>query len=179
MRPEKQYLTKEYLTRLNASPFFIVVNYRGLNVGHLTELRKRLNKAGAEIHVVKNSIFRLAAKEAGIGELNGALAGQMAVVTGQRDISTAAKVLKTFGAEFDRLKVHFGYLNNQRLEQPAILTLADLPSIEVLRGQLLGVFSEPATKFVRLLNTPATQLARVLQARQEKLGATEAPAPAA
>jgi len=179
MRPEKQYLTKEYLTRLNASPFFIVVNYRGLNVGHLTELRKRLNKAGAEIHVVKNSIFRLAAKEAGIGELNGALAGQMAVVTGQRDISTAAKVVKTFGAEFDRLKVHFGYLNNQRLEQPAILTLADLPSIEVLRGQLLGVFSEPATKFVRLLNTPATQLARVLQARQEKLGATEAPAPAA
>jgi len=103
----------------------------------------------------------------------------MAVVTGQRDISTAAKVVKTFGAEFDRLKVHFGYLNNQRLEQPAILTLADLPSIEVLRGQLLGVFSEPATKFVRLLNTPATQLARVLQARQEKLGATEAPAPAA
>jgi len=179
MRPEKQYLTKEYLTRLNASPFFIVVNYRGLKVGHLTELRKRLNKAGAEIHVVKNSIFRLAAKEAGIGELNGALAGQMAVVTGQRDISTAAKVVKTFGAEFDRLKVHFGYLNNQRLEQPAILTLADLPSIEVLRGQLLGVFSEPATKFVRLLNTPATQLARVLQARQEKLGATEAPAPAA
>jgi large subunit ribosomal protein L10 len=177
MRPEKQNLTKEYLTRLNASPFFIVVNYRGLNVGHMTELRKRLMKAGAEIHVVKNSIFRLAAKEAGVADLNGALAGQMAVVTGQRDISAAAKVVKTFGAEFDRLKVHFGYLNNQRLEQPAILTLADLPSIEVLRGQLLGVFNAPATKFVRLLNTPASQLARVLQARKDKL--TEAPAPVA
>ncbi len=177
MRPEKQSLTQEYLARLNASPFFIVVDYRGMNVGHLTELRKRLNKAGAQIHVVKNSVFRLAAKEAGVGDLNGALAGQLAVVTGQRDISTAAKVVKTFGKEFDRLKVHFGYLNNERLEQPTIMTLADLPSLEVLRGQLLGVFSAPASKLVRLLNTPASQLARVLQAQQEKL-AKAAPAAA-
>jgi large subunit ribosomal protein L10 len=177
MRAEKQNLTKEYLTRLNASPFFIVVDYKGLKVGHLTELRKRLSKAGAEVHIVKNSIFRLAAKEAGVGELNGALGGQLAVVTGQRDISAAAKVVKTFGAEFDRLKVHFGYLNNQRLEQPAIMTLADLPSIEVLRGQLLGVLNAPASKLVRLLNAPASQLAQVLRARQDKL--SEAPAPAA
>src|SRR5438552_661670 len=75
MRPEKQFLTKEYLGRLNASPFFIVVNYKGLSVGHMTELRKRLSKAGAEVHIVKNSIFRIAAKEAGVGDLNGALAG--------------------------------------------------------------------------------------------------------
>jgi len=170
MRPEKQNLTKEYLARLNSSPFFIVVDYKGLTVLHLTELRKRLNKAGAEIHVVKNSIFRLAAKEAGVADLNGSLAGQVAVVSGQRDISTAAKVVKTFGSEFEKLKVHFGYLNNQRLEQASILTLADLPSIEVLRSQLLGVLNAPASKFVRLLNTPASQLARVLQARQEKLG---------
>lgn len=169
MRPEKQFLTKEYLTRLNASPFFIIVDYKGLSVGHLTELRKRLSKAGAEIHVVKNSIFRLAAKEAGVADLNGALAGQLAVVTGQRDISTAAKVVKTFGKELEKLKVHFGYLNNERLESASILTLADLPSIEVLRAQFLGVLNAPASKFVRLLSTPASQLARVLQARQEKL----------
>ena len=66
MRAEKKLLTKEYLTRLNASPFFIVVDYQGLKVAPLTELRKRLNKAGAEIHIVKNSIFRIAAKEAGV-----------------------------------------------------------------------------------------------------------------
>lgn len=170
MRPEKQNLTKEYLARLNASPFFIVVDYKGLSVGHLTELRKRLTKAGAEIHVVKNSIFRLAAKEAGVVDLNGAMGGQVAVVTGKRDISTAAKVVKTFGTELDRLKVHFGYLNNQRLEQASILTLADLPSIEVLRGQFLGVLNAPAGKLVRLLSTPASQMARVLQARQDNLG---------
>ncbi len=168
MRAEKQSLTKEYLTRLNASPFFIVVDYKGLKVAHMTELRKRLNKAGAEVHVVKNSIFRLAAKEAGVGELNGAMGGQLAVVTGKKDISTAAKVVKTFGAEFDRLKIRFGYLNSQRLADAEILALADLPSMEVLRGQLLGVLNAPATKLVRLLNTPATQLARVLQAKVEK-----------
>lgn len=170
MRAEKQILTKEYLARLNASPFFIVVNYQGLKVGHLTELRKRLNKAGAEVHIVKNSIFRIAAKEAGVADLNGALAGQLAVVTGQKDISVAAKVVKTFGAEFDKLKIQFGYLNNQRLQQAEILTLADLPSMEVLRSKFLGVLNAPATKLVVLLNTPATQLARVLQARVEKGG---------
>lgn len=178
MRPEKQFLTQEYLRRLNASPFIIVVNYKGLNVGHFSELRKRLSKAGAEIHIVKNSVFRIAAKEAGLGDLNGALTGQLAVVTGQRDISAAAKIVKTFGSEFDRLKVHFGYLNNARLEQAAILTLADLPPMEILRAQLLGAFCAPATKLVRLLSTPASQMARILKAREEKLAAAS-PAPAA
>jgi large subunit ribosomal protein L10 len=168
MRAEKQILTKEYLARLNASPFFIVVDYRGLKVGHLTELRKRLGKAGAEVHVVKNSIFRIAAKEAGVGDLNGTLAGQLAVVTGQKDISAAAKIVKTFGAEFDKLKMQFGYLNNQRLAGADLLTLADLPSIEVLRSKLLGVLNAPAQKLVALINTPAQQLARVIKAKAEK-----------
>ena len=168
MRQEKQNLTKEYLTRLNASPFFIVVDYKGLKVAHMTELRKRLSKSGAEVHVVKNSIFRVAAKEAGVADLNGALAGQIAIVTGQKDVSVAAKVVKSFSAEFDRLKIKFGYLNNQRLGDTDLLALADLPSIEVLRAQFLGVLNAPATKLVRLLNTPASQLAQVLQAKVEK-----------
>lgn len=168
MRAEKKILTKDYVARLNASPFFIVVNYTGLKVGHLTELRKRLIKAGARIFIVKNSVFRIAAQEAGIGDLNGSLGGQIAVVTGQKDISVAAKVVKTFGKELDKLKVHFGYLNNQRMAEADIMTLADLPSLEVLRSKFLGVLNAPATKLVVLLNTPATQLARVLQAKSDK-----------
>jgi large subunit ribosomal protein L10 len=169
MRAEKKILTKEYVARLNASPFFIVVNYKGLKVAHLTELRKRLVKAGAEVHIVKNSIFRIAAKEAGVGELNGALTGQMAVVTGKKDISAAAKALKNFAAEFDKLKFKFGYLNNQRLEEAAIVALADLPSLDVLRATLLGLLNAPATKLAILLNTPATQLAQVIKAKSEKV----------
>ena len=168
MRAEKQNISAEYLKRLNASPFFIVVDYQGLKVGPVTELRKRLNKAGAEMHVVKNTIFRIAAKEAGVADLTGTLAGMLAVVTGQKDVSSAAKVIKTFASEFEKPKIKFGYLSNKRMELQEIMTLADLPPLEVLRSKLLGVLNAPATTLVQLLNTPATQLARVLQAKAEK-----------
>ena len=168
MRAEKQYITAEYKARLNSSPYFIVVDYTGLKVGPITELRKRLAKAGAELHVVKNSIFRIAAKEAGVAELNGGLAGQVAVVTGQKDVSAAAKVVKTFAAEFDKPKLKFGYLNSKRLEANDLKTLADLPSMEVLRAKLLGLLNTPGTRLVQLLNTPASMLARVLQAKADQ-----------
>jgi len=168
MRTEKQFISQEYVARLNASPFFIVVDYTGLKVGPMTELRKRLVKAGAEIHVVKNSLFRLAAKEAGVAELNGALAGQIAVVTGQKDVSSAAKAVKTFQAEFEKPKIKFGYLNNQRLESKDVITLADLPSLDVLRGKIVGLLNTPATRLAQIIQTPAAQLARVLKAKVEK-----------
>jgi large subunit ribosomal protein L10 len=168
MRAEKKLINQEYVNRLNKSPFFIVVDYRGASVGHFTELRKRLNKAGAELHVVKNSIFRIAAKEAGVADVGTSMAGQLAVVTGQRDVSAAAKVLKTFQSEFDKPKLQFGFLQNKRLEAREINALADLPSLEVLRGKLLGTMQAPASTLVRLLSTPAAQLVRVLQARADK-----------
>lgn len=169
MRAEKQAVSSEYIARLNSSPFFIVVDYTGLRVGPMTELRKRLRGAGAEIHVVKNTVFRIAAKEAGVADMGGAaLNGQLAVVTGQRDVSAAAKVIKSFSAEFERPKLRFGFLNNQRLEPKAITELADLPPLEVLRGKLLGLLNTPATRLAALLNTPASQLARVLKAKAEK-----------
>lgn len=168
MRAEKQNISAEYIARLNASPFFIVVDYQGLKVGPITELRKRLFKVGAEMHVVKNSIFRIAAKEAGVADLTGTLAGQLAVVTGRQDVSAAAKVLKTFTSEFEKPKLKFGYLNSQRMESQDIITLADLPSIEVLRAKLLGLINTPATNLARIINTPATQLAQVIKAKSEK-----------
>lgn len=175
MRTEKKFIGNEYATRLNASPFFIVVDYRATTVKHFNELRKRLRGAGAEVHVVKNSIFRIAAKEANVADMaSGTLAGQLAVVTGQKDISAAAKILKNFQAEFDKPKVQFGYLDNQRLETKELTELADLPSLDVLRGKLLGMLQAPASTLVRLLNTPGSQLARVLQARADKEGAPAA-----
>ena len=159
MRAEKKLLTSEYVARLNASPFFIVAGYQGLKVAHMSELRKRLTQAGAEIHVVKNTVFNVAAKEAGIGELNGGLAGQLAVVTGSKDIFIAAKALKNFAAEFDKLKLKFGFLNNQRVDEATLMAYADLPSLEVIRAKLLG-----------LLNTPASMLAQVIKAKAEKDG---------
>src|SRR5690606_17439276 len=118
-----------------------------------------LRQAGAEIHVVKNTIFKIAAKEAGIADLGGALNGQIAVVSGQKEISAAAKILKTFAAEFEKPKVRFGFMDNQHLDAAAVATLADLPSIEVLRATLLGALNAPAGQLVRLLNEPAASLA--------------------
>jgi large subunit ribosomal protein L10 len=169
MRTEKQFISQEYITRLNSSPFFIVLDYRGLTVTNFSELRKRLRASGSEVHVVKNSIFRVAAKEAGLANLEkSALAGQLAVVTGQKDVSGAAKVLKTFTTEFSKGAIHFGYLNNQRLENKDLLELADLPSLDVLRAKLLGLFQAPAGQLVRMINTPGSMLARALQARVDK-----------
>lgn len=168
MRAEKKYIGSEYVARLNASPFFIIVDYRGLAVPHFTELRKRLTKAGAEIHVVKNSIFRIAAKEASGTELTGELAGQLAMVTGAQDISATAKVLKTFKAEFEKPKIQFGFLGKQRLEAADLVILADLPSMDVLRGKLIGLLQTPATRVVQVLSTPAQMLARVIKAHAEK-----------
>ena len=166
MRAEKQFIGKEYVTRLNSSPFFIVVDYRGLTVTNFTELRKRLRGSGSEVHVVKNSIFRVAAKEAGLAELNkSALAGQVAIVTGQKDVSSAAKVLKTFVKEFSKGAVHFGYLNNERLENKDLMELADLPSLDVLRAKILGTLQAPAAQLARVIAAPGQQLARVIQAR--------------
>jgi large subunit ribosomal protein L10 len=171
MRVEKKIITQDYVARLQASPYFIVVDYRGLSVGHFGELRKRLAAGGAEVHVVKNSIFRIAAQEAGIADLAGSLDGQLAVVTGRRDVSVAAKVLKTFSAEFEKPRLKFGYLGNRRIETQELAMLADLPSLEVLRSKLLGLLQAPAGNLVRLLNTPATRMAQVLKARQEKMEA--------
>lgn len=165
MRAEKKFISAEYLTRLNASPFFMVVDYRGLSVGQFTELRKRLHKAGAEVHVVKNTIFRVAAKEAGIADLSGSLAGQLAVVTGSKDIAAAAKVLKTYQSEFERPKIQFGYMGSQRLSVDEVRTIADLPSLDVLKAKLLGVLQAPAQQLVALINTPGLQIARVIKAK--------------
>jgi large subunit ribosomal protein L10 len=168
MRQEKKSISAEYVQRLNTAPFFIVADYTGLKVQHFSELRKRLRVSGAEIHVVKNTIFRIAAKEAGIADLTGTLTGQIAVITGPKDISAAAKVLKSFTAEFEKPKVRFGFLNNQRIEAAGITTLADLPSIEVLRSKFLGLLQTPASQLVRVLNEPANALARVLKAKSEQ-----------
>lgn len=168
MRAEKQFVSKEYIERLNASPFFIVVNYQGLTVKHFTELRKRLAPTSAQVHVVKNSIFRVSVKECGTADLADSLSGQVAVVTGQKDISTAAKVLKTFQAEFEKPKIQFGYLGKDRLDVKQVQAIADLPSLDVLRGKLVGLINTPATRLVQIINTPGQQLAQVIKAHAEK-----------
>ena len=97
MNIEKTLLIEDLLGRVNASPFLFVVDYTGLTVPRWDELRKRLRTAGAEIHVVKNTLVKKTAEKAGYpAGLGDALVGQTAVVTGDKDVCSAAKILKTF-----------------------------------------------------------------------------------
>ncbi|MBL9172422.1 MAG: 50S ribosomal protein L10 [Verrucomicrobiales bacterium] len=171
MRAEKKFISAEYLTKLNASPFFLVVDYRGLDVSRFTELRKRLSKAGAEVHVVKNTIFRIAAKEAGLADLTGTLSGQLAVVTGKKDIAAASKVVKNFQSEFEKPKLQFGYLGSQRLSPEEVKAIAELPPLAELQGKILGLLQAPAQKLAAIIGTPGTQLARVIKAKADQAAA--------
>jgi large subunit ribosomal protein L10 len=169
MKAEKSLLIDEVLRKVNASPFLFVVDYTGLTVDKFATLRKRLADCDSEIHVFKNTLVKKAAERAsypeGIGEV---LVGQTAVVTGASDVCAAAKVLKTFADEFKKPEVKGGVLDGALLDAAGIKVLADLPTRDVLLGQLLGVLLAPASKLVRTLNEPAASLARVLQAKADQ-----------
>jgi large subunit ribosomal protein L10 len=145
----------------------LIADYAGMQVKHFEELRTRLAGAGAQIHVVKNSFVKRAVKDLGLPELNGALSGQTAMVTGESDIAAAAKILKTFAAEFEKPQLKSGILDNAILSADQVKALADLPPREVLQARLLGLLLAPATQLVRVLNEPGSSLARVLKARAE------------
>ncbi|MEC7882624.1 MAG: 50S ribosomal protein L10 [Verrucomicrobiota bacterium] len=165
MREEKKLITKEYVDRLSNSPYFIVVNYEGLKVDEFEELRDRLANSKAELHVVKNSIFKIAVQETGIEDLGQEVMGQVAAVTGEGEITSAAKVLKNFKAEFEKPEWHFGFLDNERLDADQIKTLAELPSLDELRAKILGTIQAPSGKLVRTLAEPGSSLARIVRAK--------------
>ncbi len=167
MRPEKSSIVSDVQAKLKSSPYLLIVDYNGMQVKHFEELRTRLAAVGAECHVVKNTFVKRAVKELGLPELNGALAGQTAMVTGESDICAAAKVLKAFVAEFEKPSVRAGILDNAILTADQVKSLADLPSKDVLRATLLGLLLAPATRVVRVLNEPGASLARVLKAKAD------------
>lgn len=167
MRPEKTTIVSDVQEKLQSSPFLLVVDFSGMGVKHFEELRNRLGATGAKINVVKNSFLKLALKEVGLPELNGALAGQTAMVTGESDICAAAKTLKTFVSEFTKPAIKVGILDNAVLSAEQVVALADLPSKDVLRATLLGLMLAPATSLARVLNEPGASLARVLKAKAD------------
>jgi len=166
MKAEKNYLVEHILGKVNASPFMFLVDYTGLTVDKFAELRKRLRGVGAELRVYKNTLVKQAANRAKYpAEVAAALKGQTAVVTGDKDVCAAAKTMKNFAAEFEKPKMKGGVLDGKYLDANGIKTLADLPSMDALRAQLLGLLTTPGSSLARLLNEPAASLARVLNAK--------------
>ncbi len=171
MRPEKANIVSDLSAQLKGSPFVLVTDYQQMNVGDFSELRNRLAQAGAEVHVVKNSFLKRAMADAGFPAVDETLGGQTAVVTGEKDVAPVAKIMKSFAREFKKAALKIGLINRAIVSTAELETLADLPAREVMQAQLLGLLMSPGTRLVRLLNEPASCLARLLKAKSQKEGA--------
>jgi large subunit ribosomal protein L10 len=173
MRPEKNLIISEIKTRVDRSPYVLLTDYTGMQVPQFNELRNRLSGANAEYRVVKNNLLRRALQGSNLPDLESYLHGQSAVVIGDTDVSAAAKVIKSFTAEFKKPLLKIGILDKAVVNVDQIMALADLPSKDVLQAKLLGLLIAPASQLVRLLNTPASQIAQVLKAHSDKGEKTE------
>ncbi|MEO0453019.1 MAG: 50S ribosomal protein L10 [Verrucomicrobiota bacterium] len=164
----KSSIVEDIKSWLDQSPYLIVTEYTGMTVDQFSELRTRLRSAESELHVVKNTLLKRALSDAGYPDLNGALKGQTAVVYGDSEISAAAKVLKSYTAEFEKPVIKAGFLDQSILDSKQVIAIADLPPREVLLAKLLGLINAPATKLATVINTPANQLAQVIKANADK-----------
>jgi large subunit ribosomal protein L10 len=170
MRPEKQYLVEEVNQHLDKSDYVYLANYERITVEEIAELRASLAEHNAEFHVVKNSIFGVAAAAKALPDLSEHLTGQTAIIVGGENPSGVAKVIGAFFKKKEKIDVKAGILNEKALTKEEIAVLAKLPGLESLRAQLLGLLTQPATGFVRVLNAVPQSLLYTLQAKAEKDG---------
>ena len=142
----------------------VVTHYMGLTVAEMTDLRLRLRKEGAAIKVVKNTLA-LKALDGKLGDKGEKLfTGPVAIAYGP-DAVSAAKIAVQFAKENDKLKLVGGVLDQTNvLDEAGVRALATLPSLDELRGKLIGLIQAPATKIAGVLQAPAGQLARVFNA---------------
>jgi large subunit ribosomal protein L10 len=165
MRPEKKYLVDEVSTHLEKSDYVYLANYERITVDETAELRASLAEHDAEFHVVKNTIFGIAAGEKELPDVSDHLTGPTAIIVGGNDPSGVAKVLNKFFKDKEKVDVKVGIFNDKTLTKEQIEVLAKLPGLESLRAQLLGLLSQPGTGLVRVLNAVPQNVVNVLQAR--------------
>ena len=170
MNPDKSIIVDQLLERVNQSPFVLVVDYNGMTVPQFCELRNRLSEGGAECHVAKNTHMKRVLADAGLPELDETLTGQTAFITGEEDVCAAAKAVNNFAKEFKMPELKGGVLDGAVIDAKQIEALAELPSREVLLGQLLGTINAPAEKLLRTLNEPGASLLRVINAKYPQEG---------
>jgi large subunit ribosomal protein L10 len=152
MRAEKQYLIAEVETHLKKSDYVILANFSKVTVADVADLRNKLAAEKAEFHVVKNSSLRVAAKALGLPDIESSLTGPTAVVVGGKNPAGVAKVLKKFFTDKQKLEIKVGVIEKKTITASDLSIMADLPSLEALRSQLLGLFTQNAAAFVRVLD---------------------------
>lgn len=168
MNREEKATQIEALNRtLGEATLVVVTRQSGLTVAEVSDLRSRMRANGASYKVTKNRLARLALKGTKFEGCDPLFVGPTAVAV-SKDPVAAAKVAVDFAKGNEKLTVVGGALGNQLLDAAGIMALAKLPSIDQLRGKLLGLLQAPATKIAGILQAPGGQLARVLKAHADK-----------
>lgn len=165
MRPEKKYLVEEVNNYLQKSSYVYLTNYERITVDEIAELRKDLSEHDAEFHVIKNNIFGVAATSRNLPNLEEYLKGQTAIVVGGDNPSGVAKVVTEFFKKKEKVDIKAGILDEKVLTKEEVVALSKLPGLESLRAQLLGLLTQPATGFVRVISAVPQGLVNVLQAK--------------
>jgi large subunit ribosomal protein L10 len=166
-RAEKQAAVAEIVESFNGSAGAVLTEYRGLTVKQLQDLRRSLG-ANANYAVVKNTLAKLAAKDAGITGFDDLLTGPTAIAFINGDVVEAAKGLRDFAKANPTLVIKGGVLDGKPLDAAEVAKLADLESREVLLGKLAGAMLASLSQAVYLLNAPIAQVARLAGALQAK-----------
>lgn len=167
-RQEKQEQVNDLAGRFDRAVTAIFTDYRGLGVAEITELRRRLGRVGVEYRVVKNTLTRRAAREAGLVEIEPLLEGPTAIAFGYDDPVVPAQVLSGFARDHKELEFKGGLVEGRLLDRAQVQALADLPPLGELRAMLVRTLAAPIVSLAVVLNAPLQGLARGLEAVRSK-----------
>ena len=151
--------------RLGSTKTAVITEYRGLTVQQISDLRKQLKGAAAEYKVVKNRLARLAVKDSPLDALGPHLKGPTGLAFTKQDPVAVAKALQTFARTNPQLQIKLGLVEGKVLQPAELKALADLPSKEQIRSQIVGAVQGPMAQLVSLLQAPLRELVYVLEAR--------------
>ena len=166
-RAEKSQLVETLSSVFQDTGVIVVAHYSGLSVAQMTALRAKMRDAGAGVKVAKNRLVKLALKGTDAEPISDLFEGPT-VVAFSKDPVAAAKVAIEFAKVHEKLVIRGGAMGRTALDADGIKALAALPSLDELRGKLVGLIASPATKVAQVLNAPASQLARVFTAYADK-----------
>lgn len=175
-RDQKAAAVAEIADQIKESEAVFAVDYRGISVTQIADVRSKLRASDTTFRVVKNSLTERAADVAEVASLKELMSGPTALMFVRGDAATAAKVIATFNKETELLVFKGGVLSGETLEVAQIQAIAKLPSRDVLYGQLVGMIAAPITGLVRSLNGLLGGLAVALGQVHEKKASGEIPA---
>jgi large subunit ribosomal protein L10 len=180
LRTDKERIVAQLAAELGAAETLIVADYRGLTNKQLEALRDKLLESGARFRIVKNTLTRRAAEQAGAEALLVMLDGPTAIafIESGGDAAAVAKALAATARETNVLTLRGGLLEGKALSGADVDRLATLPPVDVLRGQLVGAIVAPVTQLLGLVAAPLRDLHGLIDARIEQLGGTSADAEA-